>query len=160
VARFDMGRIGRAPARFDPDDVARLSAQLLHAKPYEAVQEALAGRGADLGEAFWLAVRSNLARLEDVDAYAAIVRGPITPVIADADFCRTAAELVPDGALTGDSWSGFVAAVKEATGAKGKALFLPLRQALTGQDHGPEMAPLFALIGADKARARLQGEAA
>lgn len=157
VERFDLSRIGRAPARFDPEDVVRLNAQLLHGRPYAAAQGALAALGADLGEAFWLAVRGNLARIGDVADYARIVRGPVEPVISDRAFCSAAAELVPDGPLTPDSWSGFVAAVREATGARGKALFLPLRQALTGQDHGPEMGPLFALIGAEKARARLSG---
>jgi glutamyl-tRNA synthetase len=114
--------------------------------------------GADLGEGFWNAVRANLARIDDVKAYAQVVQGPITPVIEDAGFAAVAAGLVPDGALSDESWSAFVGAVKDATGAKGKALFMPLRQALTGMSHGPEMGPLFALIGADKARARLKGE--
>lgn len=160
VERFDISRIGRAPARFDPEDVVRLSAQLLHGRSYEAVKADLAALDADLGEAFWLAVRANLAKVADVSAWVPVITGPLTPVITDAAVTEAAARLVPDGALTPESWSGFVAAVKDATGAKGKGLFMPLRQALTGMDHGPEMGPLFALIGAERARARLSGQTA
>ena len=59
-----------------------------------------------------------------------------------------------------DPWHILTAALKQATGRKGKALFLPLRQALTGLDHGPEMAALLPLIGRDEAIARLAAQAA
>lgn len=160
VAGFDFAKIGRAPARFDPEDVARLDAQLLHAAPYAAVQARLAALGADLGEDFWLAVRANLARLDEAGAWAGVIAGPVTPVIEDEGFARAAAALVPEGPLGPDSWAGFVEAVKAATGAKGKGLFMPLRLALTGLSHGPEMGPVFALIGAERARARLSGHTA
>jgi glutamyl-tRNA synthetase len=81
----------------------------------------------------------------------------VTPVIEDAAFAAVAIECLPPAPFGAESWAAFTTAVKEKTGAKGKALFMPLRQALTGLDHGPDMAALFALIGADKARARLSG---
>jgi glutamyl-tRNA synthetase len=160
AAEFAWDKIGRAPARFDPEELVRVNAQVLHTAPYAAVKADLAHHGADLGEAFWLAVRANLARLRDAKLWADVVRGPITPVIADAGFAAAAAEVLPAGAYDAETWKSFTEAVKGKTGAKGKALFMPLRQALTGQDHGPEMGPLFALIGAEKARARLAGQAA
>jgi glutamyl-tRNA synthetase len=128
--------------------------------PYATVKARLAEIDADGGEAFWLAVRANLASFAEAADWARIIAGPIVPKIPDAEFAAAAAELVPVGALDGASWSAFVDAVKAKTGAKGKALFMPLRQALTGLDHGPEMAPIFALIGRDKAIARLRGQAA
>jgi glutamyl-tRNA synthetase len=158
VESFDFAKVGRAPARFDVEDVRRIDAQLLHTADYASVKDKLAALNADLGETFWTVVRANLSSLEDVKAYVAVVRGPITPIIEDGAFAATAAGLVPDGDLTNESWSAFVGAVKDATGAKGKALFMPLRQALTGMSHGPEMGPLFALIGAEKAKARLNGQ--
>jgi glutamyl-tRNA synthetase len=128
--------------------------------PYETAQPRLAARDADLGPAFWEAVRANLVLFADVDQWAAVVRGPVSPVRPDAAFAEAAAAHVPSGGLDGGSWKVFTEAVKEQTGAKGKALFMPLRQALTGLDHGPDMAVLFQLIGAEKAKARLKGEAA
>lgn len=160
VAGFDFAKIGRAPARFDPEDVRRLDAQLLHRAPYASVKDRLAALDADLGRAFWEAVRANLGRFDEVADWAKIVRGPIAPIIADPAFAAAAADCLPAGELDPQSWAAFVEAVKAATGAKGKALFMPLRQALTGLDHGPEMPALFALIGREKAFARLSGRTA
>ena len=98
--------------------------------------------------------------LPDVKEWARIVDGPIEPVVPDAAFAAAAAEVLPNGAYDATTWQAFTNAVKEKTGAKGKALFMPLRQALTGLDHGPEMAALFPLIGEERARKRLQGQAA
>lgn len=160
AAGFAWSKIGRSAARFDPEELRRLNAQVLHATEYGAVRARLAAMDADLGEMFWLAVRANLNALSEVKAWATVVRGPIAPVIADPEFAAAAASVLPAGPFTPDSWKAFADAVKEKTGAKGKALFMPLRQALTGHDHGPEMGPLFALIGEERARARLLGRPA
>lgn len=157
---FDFAKIGRAPARFDPEELKRVNASVLHQLDYATAKSKLAQYEADKGEAFWTAVRANLALWPDVKEYASIVDGPITPVIPDAAFTAAAAEVLPTGAYDATTWQAFTNAVKEKTGAKGKALFMPLRQALTGMDHGPEMAALFPLIGEDRARKRLQGQAA
>jgi len=98
--------------------------------------------------------------LPDVKEWARVVDGPIEPLVPDAGFASAAAEVLPTGAYDATSWQAFTNAVKEKTGAKGKALFMPLRQALTGMDHGPEMAALFPLIGEERARKRLSGQAA
>jgi glutamyl-tRNA synthetase len=157
---FAFEKIGRAPARFDPEELKRVNAAIVHQLDYAAVKDRLAALGADKGEAFWNAVRANLTLLPDVKNFTLIVEGPIQPVIADTAFANAAAELLPSGAYDATSWQAFTSAVKEKTGAKGKALFMPLRQALTGMDHGPEMAALFPLIGEERARKRLKGEAA
>ena len=157
---FDFAKMGRAPARFDMADVEQLSAKLLHDAPYAAVAARLTELNAGVDEGVWLAVRENIGSLADAAEWARIISGPVEPVIEDAAFCAAAAELVADGPLDADSWGAFTAAVKEKTGAKGKALFMPLRKALTGRERGPDMAALFPLIGAEKARARLNGETA
>jgi glutamyl-tRNA synthetase len=160
AAEFSYGKIGRAPARFDVEELKRVNAAVLHALPYADVKERLAALDADLGETFWNTVRANLVTLPDVTVWSKIVAGPISPVISDAAFAEAALSVLPMGPYDGTSWSAFVDAVKAKTGAKGKGLFMPLRQALTAMEHGPEMATLFALIGEEKARKRLSGEAA
>ncbi|MFN7496768.1 MAG: glutamate--tRNA ligase [Hyphomonadaceae bacterium] len=158
VAGFDFGKIGRAPARFDPEDVRRLDAQLLQHADYAVIKPRLAAIECDLGEAFWLAVRGNLAKFDDVALWARVVQGPIEPQIDEPDFIATAAGLLPAGPYDETSWSGFTEAVKAATGAKGKGLFMPLRKALTGKEHGPEMKLIFMLIGPERAASRLAGK--
>lgn len=160
ASEFSFEKIGRAPARFDPEELKRVNAALLHQTDYAVVKERLAALEADLGEAFWSAIRANIQVLPEARDWAHVVNGPIEPVIGDEAFAAKAAALLPSGAYDEASWSTFVNAVKAETGAKGKGLFMPLRQALTGRDHGPEMAALFALIGEEKARARLSGKTA
>lgn len=156
---FDFSKMGRAPARYDPADLLRLNAQVLHAMPYETAKPRLAAIDSDLGEAFWLAIRANLTLFADVTALAQMVRGPVTPVVEDQAFLNEALAVLPE-TLDSTSWGAWTNAVKERTGAKGKGLFQPLRRALTGMDHGPEMAPLLVLIGRERAAARLSGQTA
>ena len=154
---FDFERIGRAPARFDMAELEALNAKLLHEAPYERVAERLEAIG--VSRDLWEAVKGNITRLKDAAEWIEVVDGEIDPMIEDQAFASAAAALVPD-VLDGESWGAFTQAVKEKTGAKGKALFMPLRHALTGRERGPEMAALFPLIGSEKARARLRGERA
>jgi len=153
---FDFTKMGRSPARYDPADLARLNAAILHAMPYETARPRLQALDADLGEAFWTAVRANLGFFGDVAEWAQVVRGPVTPIVEDRAFLDAARELLPEDL----NWQSWVEAVKAATGAKGRGLFMPLRQALTGKDHGPDMGSLLELIGREKALKRLSGEAA
>lgn len=156
-ALVDLARISRAPARFDEAELEGLNARLLHETPYEAVADRLAALGIGGGAAFWEAVRKNVSRLPQARDWWGVVEGPIAPVIEDADFCARAAALLPDEPFDSGTWAAWTGAVKGETGAKGKALFMPLRLALTGRDHGPELAGLLPLIGREKARARLAG---
>jgi glutamyl-tRNA synthetase len=160
VARFSFGKISRAPARFDMEELHALNARLLHALPYESVAPKLDEMGVGGGEAFWLAVRSNLAVLSDAGSWWRVVNGPLEPVIADQRLCQEAAALLPPEPWDASTWERWAADVKQATGVKGKALFQPLRLALTGREHGPELKLLLPLIGQSRALARLEGKTA
>lgn len=162
VEEFDLSKLSRTPARLDPADMRRLNARLLHEMDFGAVSERLCAMGVDIDHTAWLAIRPNLETLADAKDWFVLIEGPVTPLVAeeDADFVKTAAELLPEGPLGADSWSAWTGALKEKTGRKGKALFMPLRLALTGQSHGPEMSVLLPLIGAERAKRRLHGEAA
>jgi glutamyl-tRNA synthetase len=106
-----------------------------------------------------MAVRGNLTTLADVDSWWTTIAGTITPQIAgeDRDFITAAARLLPPAPWNGETWKVWTDAVKAETGRKGKGLFMPLRLALTGLDHGPELALLLPLIGRERARERLGG---
>lgn len=156
-ALVDLGHISRAPAKFDEVELRNLNARLLHELPYEAVQARLAALDADGGADFWMAVRGNLNALNEASQWWQVVNGPVTPVISDPDFIAQAAALLPPSPWDETTWGTWTGAVKEATGAKGRALFMPLRLALTGLEHGPELARLLPLIGEDSVRYRLSG---
>jgi glutamyl-tRNA synthetase len=160
VEAFDFIKLSRAPARFDPHELRLLNAKLLHALPYEAVAARLEGLGVGGGEAFWEAVRGNLAVLSEAKMWWGVVQGPLTPVIESPELCRQAAQLLPPEPWDEETWPAWCAAVKAETGAKGKALFHPLRLALTAAETGPELKHLLPLIGRDRALARLEGKTA
>lgn len=157
---FDLAHVSRAPARFDEAELASLSARTLHHLPYETVRPRLAAIDADGGEPFWLAVRGNLDRIGDAVMWRRIVLGEIAPRIEDASFIDAARASLPPGSIDAGTWKAWTDALKAATGAKGRALFMPLRLALTGLDHGPELAPLLPLMGRARIEARLAGRAA
>jgi glutamyl-tRNA synthetase len=112
------------------------------------------------GEAFWEAIKTNLSRLAYAADLETLVTGPVIPIIEDAGLIETAAGLLPPEPWDEATWAAWTKSVGAATGAKGRALFHPLRLALTGRDDGPELKKLLPLIGRAKALARLKGETA
>jgi len=159
AAEFDFAKIGRAPAHFDPKELEGLNARLLHTLPYDAVAQRLDAMHLEGGAAFWNAVKPNLTRLADAADLATLIAGPVVPVIEDAALAAKAAELLPPEPWDEDTWGAWTKAVGAATGAKGRGLFHPLRLALTGREHGPELKKLLPLIGRSRALARLEGRA-
>jgi glutamyl-tRNA synthetase len=157
AAMVDLAHLSRGPARFDEAELDALSARTLHRMPYVAVADRLealgiAGPGA---EAFWLAVRGNLARLDEAAIWRQVVEGEIAPIVEDREFLELAASRLPDGAWDQSTWAVWTKELRTLTGRKGRELFHPLRLALTGRESGPELAALLPLIGRAKALARL-----
>ncbi len=156
-AGFDFGRFGRASPRFDPEDLNRLNAKLLHAMPFAEVRSRLAAldlTGAD--EKFWLAVRPNLTKFADAQPWLEALTGETAPLPeAERGFLAEAARLLPPEPWDETTWGLWTKAAAEATGRKGAALFRPLRLAITGREHGPEMKVLLPLVGRARVLARL-----
>ena len=155
---FAFEKMGRALAHFDRAELTALNAKTLHAMPYEIVAPRLMAMG--VHQPVWEAVKPNVTRLADAVDLQRLVTGPVTPVIEDADFIARAAALLPPEPWNEGTWGVWTEAVKAATGTKGRALFHPLRLALTGLEHGPELKKLLPLIGRAKVLARLEGQTA
>jgi glutamyl-tRNA synthetase len=160
AAEFSFEKIGRAPAQFDVVALQALNAKLLHTLPFEAVASRLTALGVGGGADFWETARLNLARLEDVAQLWHMVAGPVTPILEDASLAQKALALLPAEPWNESTWSVWTQRLSSETGAKGRALFHPLRLALTGAEHGPELKKLLPLIGRTKVEARLKGETA
>jgi glutamyl-tRNA synthetase len=157
----DLAKFGKSSPRFDPEELKHLNARLLHHLPFEEARKHLAATGlGDVDAAVWDAARANVEKVEDVAVWQSVVKGPVKPAIADSAFAAKAAELLPPEPWTAETWGAWTNAVKNATGRKGKELFMPLRQALTASDHGPELKLLLPLIGRERALKRLKGEVA
>ena len=154
---FDLSTFGRAPAKFDDAELERVNTALVHQMGYASVAARLP-EGID--EAGWHAVRPNIATVSEVAEWWRLVTGPIeTPEFSEEDKAYLA-EAASTLSWSENPWGALTAALKESTGRKGKTLFLPLRQAITGMNHGPDMGELLPLIGEEKTRRRLERAAA
>ena len=154
IAGIDFARFGRAPAQFDIAELEGLNAKMLHHTPYDAVAARLPG---GMTDAAWIVIRANLTRLAQAADWWRIVTGPVEASATpdDTEFLAAAARIAADLDWTADPWRELTAALKTQTARSGKALFLPLRRALTGLDHGPDMGALLPLIGREEALRRL-----
>ncbi|MDP5280441.1 glutamate--tRNA ligase [Sphingomonas sp. DG1-23] len=156
---FDFARFGRAPARFDEAELAQLNARIVHQLGFDAVAARLPDGMTSIA---WAAIRPNLATVAEAADWWRVVEGPIDPAdLPDEDraWLVQAAEVAAALDWSADPWHALTNALKETTGRKGKSLFLPLRLALTGRAHGPDMAALLPLIGRDRTLARLRAAA-
>lgn len=150
VDGFDLSRFGAAPTKFDAADLAPLSAKVLASLPEAEVDAQLEALGVpqDLRGPFWAAVHENLHSRADLARWWEVVQGQASPAgtAEDLAFAREAVALLPPRPWDRGTWEHWTAAVRQATGRKGRALFMPLRRALTGRDRGPEMAELLPLM--------------
>jgi len=156
VESFDFAHFGRAPARFDEQELALLNQKIVHQLDFAAVQSRLPG---GMDEAAWLAIRPNIETVSQAADWWRVVTGPIATLPAEAedrDFLARALALAEMQVFDEAIWQKLTDALKQESGRKGKALFLPLRRALTGLDHGPDMRQLLPLIGRERAIERLR----
>lgn len=150
VDGFDLSKFGSAPTKFDEADLGPLTARWIAGRPYVAVADIISDLGVPetLGERFWNVVRANISTLDEMADWWNLFREGAKPQVApeDAAFVAEALNLLADPPYADDTWASWTATVKEATGRKGKNLFMPLRQAVTGRQRGPEMADVMPLL--------------
>lgn len=157
--RLDLSAVSHSASRFDPAELEHLSAILVHRMPFADAADRLSSLGVppENAEAFWLAVRGNCGRVADAALWRDVVYGPIPTDAAvspdDVAFVRAAFDRLPPEPWNTDTWHVWTNALKSPD-RKGRALFMPLRLALTGLDHGPDLSHLLPLIGRHRARAR------
>jgi glutamyl-tRNA synthetase len=159
LAGFDFASFGRAPARFDLDELAALNARIVHQLDFARVSDRLP---AVMAEADWDAIRPNLKSVGEAADWWEILHGHVERRAEPEDraFLGEAADAAARIDWSLPPWPQLVATLKESSGRAGKPLFHPLRRALTGRDSGPEMAALLPLIGRDEAIARLRSASA
>ncbi len=147
---FDLSHFGSAPTKFDVEDLWPLTARILHETPYAAVADDIAVLGvpADLAPTFWEVARANITRKSEMAEWWTLFRDGAAPLVddEDRDFVAQAFDMLPDAPYDAETWSSWTSSVKDATGRKGKGLFMPLRKAVTGRERGPEMADVMRLL--------------
>ena len=159
IESFDIRKFSKGAPKFDFDELMRLNAKILHEADFDTVKVRLANIGIpEVTEDFWTTVRSNITKLEEVREWWTVANGPVESICNDSELMSAAAKLLPPEPWNGNTWKEWTDAVKKATGKKGKELFMPLRQALTGKEHGPELAALLPLIGREQVIKRLAAD--
>ncbi|AGF74444.1 glutamyl-tRNA synthetase [Bartonella australis AUST/NH1] len=160
LEKFNLQDTSKSSAKFDITDLFILNGHLIHELDYKEVKtrlEKLSIRG-EKAERFWNAIRGNIEKVKDASLWWTIIQDDKsfdTVALKDRAFLEQSLNLLPEGTLNDESWKIWTAALKEKTGRKGKDLFMPLRQALTGMEHGPEMGKLLPLLGREKIIDRL-----
>jgi glutamyl-tRNA synthetase len=160
IQGFGLDKFSRNTPKFDVEELYRLNAKILHGTPFAAVQERLKTMEIGVDESFWNAVRPNLTKLEDIKAWWDVTHNPVNATIDDPSFTAAAADVLPPAPWNETTFNTWINAVKEKTGKKGKELFMPIRIALTGMEHGPELPVLLPLLGPEKVKDRLLKKAA
>jgi glutamyl-tRNA synthetase len=150
IEGFDLSHFGSAPTKFDENDLFPLTAHYLQSLPTGSVKSDLDALGVpvDLQEPFWTVARDNITTRHDLEKWWTLCAQGAEPLIddEDKDFVAEALALLPAAPFTDTSWKDWTGAVKDATGRKGRGLFMPLRKALTGMEHGPDMGSLMPLL--------------
>ncbi|PTE15722.1 glutamate--tRNA ligase [Pseudogemmobacter blasticus] len=144
---FDVESFGAAPTKFDAEDLFPLTRGVVQGFSFDKVKDRIAALGVpdDEAEGFWAIAKGNITVLDDLAGWWKLFSEGAAPVVdeADRDFVVQALALLPAQPWTTATWGEWTGAVKAATGRKGKDLFMPLRKALTGQAHGPDMSELM-----------------
>ncbi len=147
---FDLSKFGSAPTKFDVQDLYPLTGRYLQDLPFSEVAAHVASLGVPdaIAEPFWAVCRENIETLNDLQKWWQLCRDGADPVVdpEDVEFVEAAMALLPELPFSSDTWSSWTSAVKQETGRKGRALFMPLRKALTGQSHGPDMGQFMPLL--------------
>ena len=163
---FDPAHLGRAPAHFDAQQLRVWQKEAVHHLPADEARKWLEpelprGLGESAASAFVAAILPNVVLPEDARPWAQIVFGPPPAVEPEGEeVIRKAGEpyfaaAAHAAAQSGNDLPAIASAVRAATGRKGAELYMPLRLALTGRSHGPELAPLLKAMPAGAAQARL-----
>jgi glutamyl-tRNA synthetase len=160
VENFDLTRFGRATAKFDMAELTKLNSQIIKEFDFASVKARLVETGVNCDAEFWMAVRGNIATVNEAKIWWDICTEQMRPIILTPAVTNAAAELLKPGILDSSVWPEWIKSIAAETGVKGKDLFMPLRLALTSCEAGPEIAPLLAIMGRDRVIARLQGETA
>lgn len=156
AAGFDLSTFSRTPPRFDMSDLENLNRKIYQVWPYAALQQKLKDLKAEgISEQIWNLIKGNISTLDELTQWQQVFFGDISNCVDDKDYLAIALTLLPSEPWTIETWSNWTGAIKAETGRKGRELFMPLRQALTGFDHGPEMKEILPLLGEELVRNRL-----
>lgn len=153
---FDLSQYSKSTAKFSMEDVYLLNKKIVHQLSFESVRDQLKGFP-EIDENFWNRVRPNLEKVSDIEHWVRSCLHPLQPQITDKDLLEQGKKALESLPWNDETWAAWIHSLKTTSGKKGKDLFMPIRLALTAEEHGPELKDLFMLMGKDRVLARLSG---
>lgn len=159
ASTYDVRRVSKSPARFDMRQLLALNRRTTHHMSFEQVRDRLP---AGATEVFWNAVRGNVDMLSEMRHWWDVVGGTIVPPVQEDEvgFLLQALDVLPDDPAerpwSETTWTEWTTALRDSSGRTGRALFHPLRLALTGEEKGPELRDLLPIMGHERVSGRLR----
>ena len=157
IEKFDINNFSRNTAKFDINELFQINQKVLQNYDFSEVERKLNIMDDNVSEVFWDNVKGNLDTFPEIETWVKVVYGEIIPIIEDERLMNFALNSLPKN-IDELTWREWTKAITDASGIKGKELYLSLRKALTGLASGPELANLLPIIGKQKIISRLNGE--
>ena len=149
--KFELSKFGTAPVRFEKEALEVISRKMLSMLDISQISEYLEFIGVphEIRKDFWIMAKDNINTKDELaDMWRLCKEGAKNPKVApeDRQFIEVAIGLIGEYPRKSNSWQTLTEELKSITGRKGKDLFMPLRNFLTGKSDGPDMKKLFPLI--------------
>lgn len=146
ASSLDFSKFSRATPKFDVADLERMNTKYLHHLPFRQIEGRLREIIPEITEEFWIAVGGNVNHLEEIKQWWDVCHKEVAPIVEEEDYIKVALKELPASGWDTNTWTTWTNTLKEETGRKGKELFMPLRLAITGESHGPDMKSFLPLI--------------
>ena len=158
VENFDLNKFSKSSTNYDLSELAIANQKLLKIMPFDKVQNRLNELGIEgVDEFIWQNLQANLEILSDITEWLEICQKPFkyNHKEDDLEFLKIAKECLPELINQPDSWQIWLNNIKQKSDRKGKDLFIPIRLAITGREHGPELKNLLMMIEREEILRRL-----
>ena len=154
---FEITSLGKAPARYDKNQLVRLNSQLISSYSFEEISKIISNNTGDFSEEFWDCIKQNISEISEINIWLKIINEPVNHNLdIDKNYLNIAQDVLPMEPWDKKTWDEWIEMLKDKTQKRGKDLFMPIRLALTGKTTGPELNKLILLMGYNKVLDRLK----
>lgn len=157
VENFDFSKFSKSATNYDIGELKNINAKLLQITDFDQIKNRLLNYDEAYCAKAWNVLRLNISFFNEIHEWLKIFTSDIVfeTEKSDEEFLSLAASLLPIDTKADDAWDKWLSAIKEKSNRKGKSLFMPIRLALTGKEHGPELKFLVNLIDRERIIKRL-----
>ena len=162
ISDFSFDKFSKSAMNYDITELTNINQKLLQILSFEHISARIKEMGIkyNISEKLWEICKHNINFIYEIQDWCAIFcdefRYKNSP--QDLEFLHKIIELLPQDTSQENSWQIWLDEIKKNSPRKGKELFMPIRLALTGKEHGPELKHAINLISRDEIIARLKSQ--